>query len=90
MVRGAYPPVPVGEDVKIVWRMTGTGPLRLALTGPDGAPRGPAWGPEGHESSNYERPGEEWGSGFRFTEPGCWHLRASRDDAVADVWLKVG
>ncbi|SEG69763.1 hypothetical protein SAMN04489712_109113 [Thermomonospora echinospora] len=94
MMRHPYPPFPVGdtaeEEVKIVWRMTGKGPLRMALTGPDGKARRLAWGPESHSGSTYERPGDEWGTGFRFTEPGCWHLRATRDDVAADVWLKAG
>jgi hypothetical protein len=90
MARRAYPPIPVGEEVKIVWRMTGTGPLQLALTGPDGRSRPLAWGPDKHSGSNYDRPGEEWGAGFLFTEPGCWHVRATRSAAFADVWLEVG
>jgi hypothetical protein len=90
MMRGVYPPFPVGDEVKVVWRMTGTGPLRLTLTGPDGRVHRLLWGPEEHGGSSYDRPGGEWGSGFRFTEPGCWHVRATRGAAVADAWLQAG
>jgi hypothetical protein len=84
-----YPPLRAGQDVKIVWRMTGSGDIRLSVTGPDGEPRRLVFGPDAHGGSTYERPGEEWGAGYRFTEPGCWHLRAVRGSSVADVWLAV-
>lgn len=84
-----YPPLRAGEDVKIVWRMTGTGGIRLTATGPDGGPSRLTFGPEPHGGSNYRRPGYEWGAGYHFDEPGCWHLRAVRGTSVADVWLAV-
>ena len=37
--------------------------------------------------SNWNRPGEEWGSSFVFAEPGCWQIRASRESDVADLWI---
>lgn len=83
------PPVRTGEDVKIVWRVTGSGPLRLPATGPDRRAHPLVWGPESHGGSSYDRPGEEWGAGYRFTRPGCWRLRAVRGGATADVWLRV-
>lgn len=84
-------PVPIraDEQVKIVWRMTGHGPLRLTQTSPRGATAPPQWGPELHSGSNYHRPGGEWGAGYRFTTAGCWRLHAARGSATADVWLRV-
>jgi hypothetical protein len=82
-------PVRNGEDVKIVWRMTGSGPLRLTTTSPQGATVPLQWGPELHGASNFDRPGEEWGAGYRFAIAGCWHLHAQRSVGSADVWLYV-
>jgi hypothetical protein len=82
-------PVRAHEDVKIVWRMTGSGPLRLATVSPEGTAVALRWGPEPHGGSNYKRPGDEWGAGYVFTTPGCWHLRAQRTTGSADVWLEV-
>jgi len=85
---GHVPPR-VGEELKIVWRMTGRGALRIAFMGPDGTQHPLAFGPERHSSSNYHRPGDEWGTGFRFATRGCWHIHFARDDTTADVWLDV-
>lgn len=76
-----------GDEVKIVWRMTGHGDIRLTATAPNGRQAPLAWGPEPHLGSSYQRPGEEWGAGYRFTRPGCWTLTAARDDTKATVWL---
>ena len=78
-----------GDQEKIVWRMTGTGLLRLAVLGPAGTAGRPAWGPAEHGSSTWHKPGQEWGAGYVFTRPGCWDLRAVRGRATADVWLRV-
>jgi hypothetical protein len=40
-------------------------------------------------SSSWDKPGDEWGAGYVFTEPGCWDLRAIRGHATADVWIRV-
>jgi hypothetical protein len=82
-------PIRTGQEVKIVWRMTGSGPLRLSATSPQGRAVALRWGPEPHGGSNYERPGEEWGAGYLFGSAGCWHLRAQRTQGSADVWLRV-
>jgi hypothetical protein len=82
-------PIKTDEQVKIVWRMTGSGPLQLSIISPQGKPMPLQWGPEAHGSSNYDRPGSEWGAGYLFTEPGCWHLHAQRTVGAADVWLRV-
>lgn len=82
-------PIRVGDEVKIVWRMTGQGDFRMTVTAPDGTRQPPIFGPEPHPKSNYRRPGEEWGVGYHFTKPGCWTLHAARGDSTADVWLTV-
>lgn len=83
-------PARVGDQEKIVWRMTGTAwPLTLAAIGPGGRHHRLLWGPAFHASSNFGKPGDEWGAGYVFTEPGCWDLRAVRGGATADVWLTV-
>lgn len=82
-------PARVGDQEKIVWRMTGSGTLTLAAIAPDGGRHRPAWGPSAHAGSNWTKPGDEWGAGYVFTEPGCWDLRAARGTATADVWLRV-
>jgi hypothetical protein len=88
MVTSAMP-VRVGEDVKIVWRMTGSGPLQLSATNPLGKVVPLTWGPEPHGGSDFARPGDECGAGYAFAVPGCWDLHAQRTTGSADVWLSV-
>ncbi|GLY73253.1 hypothetical protein [Actinoallomurus iriomotensis] len=90
MVPFRSPLIRSGDRVKIVWRMTGTGELRLSAVDPDGRTRRLDWGPEAHGGSSYRRPGDEWGAGYRFDRPGCWDLHAARGIATADVWIEVG
>jgi len=85
---GHVPPR-AGDELKIVWRMTGRGPLRIAFTAPTGRARPLVFGPEAHSASSYHRPGDEWGTGFRFVTRGCWHIHLARDNSSADVWLNV-
>lgn len=82
-------PARAGDQEKIVWRMTGTGLLTLVAIGPDGERVRPVWGPAFHTSSDFDKPGQEWGAGYVFTKPGCWDLHAVRGGATADVWLTV-
>jgi hypothetical protein len=82
-------PARVGDQEKIVWRMTGTGMLTLEAIGPGGNHHRLVWGPYAHLSSDWDKPGDEWGAGYLFTAPGCWDLRAIRGSATADVWLRV-
>jgi len=82
-------PARVGDQEKIVWRMTGTGLLNLVAIGPDGQHHRLAWGPDAHGSSSWHKPGDEWGAGYVFTAPGCWDLRAIRVNATADAWIRV-
>jgi hypothetical protein len=82
-------PARVGDQEKIVWRMTGSGPLTLTAVSPGGVRHRPVWGPEAHGGSNWNKPGQEWGAGYVFTTPGCWDLHAGRGGAYADVWIRV-
>jgi len=82
-------PPQVGETLKIVWRMTGRGPLRVSFTDPAGHRVPLAFGPEPHVASTYRRPGDEWGTGFHFSRRGCWHIHLARTETRGDVWLQV-
>jgi hypothetical protein len=85
-----HAPPRAGEELKIVWRVTGAGPLRVVFSGPDGKRRPLVFGPERHSgASTYRRPGDEWGTGFRFASTGCWHIHLARDTIAGDVWLDV-
>jgi hypothetical protein len=84
------PPIATGDEVKIVWRMTGEGAaLTVDLIDPSGEQQPLPWGPEPHGGSTYNRPGAEWGTGFVFDQSGCWHLHFERDVGAADVWIDV-
>jgi hypothetical protein len=83
------PPIRVGDEVKIVWRMTGQGDLAVRFVDPSGRERPLVFGPEPHGSSNYDRPGDEWGTGFLFDRVGCWQIHLERDVGIGDVWIDV-
>ena len=83
-------PFRTGHEVKIVWRMTGSGSPRFTATGPSGEdPDALQWGPEEHFGSSWMRPGDEWGTGFRFTDAGCWRITVRRDDGSGSIWVRV-
>jgi hypothetical protein len=78
----------VGKPFKIVWRLRGSGDATFTAIGPDGSRHAPL-SLSFHAASNWNRPGDEWGSVFRFTQPGCWQLHAERADNTGDLWLSV-
>jgi hypothetical protein len=78
-----------GQQVKIVWRMTGQDPIHLRAVGPDGRHIGPDWGPVRHGGSNWNRPGAEWGTGFTFPTAGCWRVHAARKNTAGNAWFQV-
>ena len=86
-----FSPVPFKrkKEIKIVWRMTGEGPLKAVATLPDGTRAKLAWGPEQHGGSTWHRPGDEWGTGFAFPKAGCWKIELSRTRGSGTVWLPV-
>lgn len=77
----------VKREVKIVWRMTGAGPLRITAVGPGGLVLRAQWGPERHDDSTWKRPGAEWGTGFVLPRAGCWRFRVTRASGSGDLWL---
>lgn len=79
----------VGKEIKLVFRMTGDGPVDFAAIGPDGGAAEPTFGPTMHESSSWTRPGIEWGVGFVVTQDGCWRLHARMGRTSGDIWLLV-
>ncbi|MGZ4506627.1 MAG: hypothetical protein ACXVX0_05170 [Blastococcus sp.] len=88
LVFGSLPPR-VGTDLKVVWRVTGDGNLVVAVERPDGTKGHLTFGPEPHGSSNFSRPGAEWGTGFHFDQTGCWHLDVERGAVHAHVSIEV-
>jgi len=86
----AHPgPVRAGEELKIVWRMTGHGDLSVRYFAPDGRAGILTFGPEAHSGSTFQRPGDEWGTGFSFDVAGCWRIHLERSVGSGDVWLAV-
>lgn len=77
--------IPVGKEIKIVVRMTGSGDLAVEADGPDGQHARPTWGPEPHGGSSFDRPGEEWGVGLDLPSPGCWLVEFQRSDQGSAV-----
>lgn len=77
------------QPIKIVWKMTGDAALTLRATLDGGESIEPVWGPELHQASSWNRPGDEWGSGFRFPTPGCWRIVASRGEEHGQIALRV-
>jgi hypothetical protein len=82
--------VVAGQEVKVVWRMTGTGSLSINATGPDSTVIQPEWGPEPHGGSTWNRPGEEWGTGWVFPSAGCWTINATRTNGSGYLVVRVG
>ena len=79
----------VGQTVKIVFKLTSGIPSVFYAVTPDGRTVPPAWGPEPHLGSSWNRPGAEWGAGFTFDLPGCWRIHAGAPPAQGDLWLVV-
>ncbi len=86
------PPLRVRTEIKLVLRLTGTGPFDVVAIHEDGTQIEPNWGPNDHgpASSSYGRPGNEWGMAFFFTQTGCWNLHVTRGADTVDAWVEVG
>lgn len=77
-------------DEKIVWRITGEGmQLDAQARNEDGILIRPIWGPENHAGSNWDHPGDEWGTGFNFPDPGCWTITVTRGTTTGEIRLNV-
>ncbi|HEV2030127.1 MAG TPA: hypothetical protein VGS16_16605 [Candidatus Dormibacteraeota bacterium] len=86
-----FSPVPptAGKDVKVVWRMTGSGSFVFRVSDATEKPLPLLWGPEAHGGSTWVRPGDEVGTGFNFPHAGCWDIHIDRSTASGDLWLEV-
>ncbi len=82
-------PLQAMQETKIVWRVTGLGSLQVGAKDDAGDTARLTFGPEPHIGSDWNRPGDEWGTGFIFPKPGCWRLHVRRDDVSGDVYLQV-
>lgn len=77
------------EDEKIVWRITGEGDtFEAQAQAEDGTIIQPIW-KEYHGGSNWQHPGQEWGTGFNFPTPGCWTVTVKRGDMTGTISLNV-
>lgn len=77
------------EDQKIVWRITGEcDQFHAQAQSEDGILLTPIWA-EYHGGSNWQRPGQEWGTGFNFPEPGCWKITVTRGETTGEIALEV-
>jgi hypothetical protein len=85
----ARPAIRVGKLVKVVWRVTGHGPVFLTARGPRGKVKRLAFGPERHMASSWNRPGDEYGSGFVPDKSGCWSMTIRRGGVGATLRLAV-
>lgn len=86
-----YEPSPwkAGQEVKVVWRATGAGSFAVTAVGPESQRVVPIAGPTEHFGSNWERPGDEWGTFFRLDEPGEWVLQVQRGSDTASLPITV-
>ena len=76
-------------DQKIIWRITGeSGSFEAQAQNETGMVIEPIW-LEYHDGSNWERPGQEWGTGFNFPEPGCWTITVTYGETIGTISLKV-
>lgn len=82
-------PPPAGKEVKVVWRMTGSGDFTFRISDAGGNSIPLAWGPDVHGSSNWNHPGDEVGTGINFPHAGCWDIQVARADVTGDLWLEV-
>jgi hypothetical protein len=82
-------PPPAGKDLKVVWKMTGSGPFTFRMADADGKTVALDWGPDLHGGSNWDHPGGEVGTGFVLPHAGCWNIHVSRSDVAGDLWLEV-
>ena len=81
--------IPEDREIKIAWRVTGSGDFAIEATGPDGLVIAPDSGPDLHSGSSWGRPGDEWGTGWTFPEPGCWTFRLQRGESKANLNVDI-
>lgn len=81
--------IPAGEEVKIVWRLTGKGDVSFRAIGPEGDVQLLTSAPDRHGRSNWTQPGDEWGTGWILPSSGCWILEATRGSDVLSIAAEV-
>jgi hypothetical protein len=86
----AVPP-PAGKEIKVVWRMTGSGEFTFRASDADGMVIPPVRTPQPHgvNGSTWNHPGFEVATGFNFPHSGCWRINVERSDVAGDLWLQV-
>ncbi|MEO8268024.1 MAG: hypothetical protein ABI706_21185 [Ilumatobacteraceae bacterium] len=87
LILATKPSMHTGDDIKLVIRMTGSGPLTITATAPDGTSM--TLRPTPHTGSSFDRPGDEWDTGITYQQAGCWQIHFERSDSSADVWFRV-
>lgn len=86
-----------GTKARIVWKMSdGRGDIKLMATHEDGTQVQPVWGPISRQArTDWNHPGQEWGTEYIFPKAGCWRILASRrllgtDEVVtAEIAIEV-
>jgi hypothetical protein len=81
--------VEAGKDIKIVWSSTGEGEFNVQATDTDGAEAFLRFGPEFHDDSNWDVPGDEWGTGWNLPPAGCWTFNITRGTHSARVVVEA-
>jgi hypothetical protein len=82
-------PLEAGDSLKVVWRVTGSGPLEVTLRDPGGRTVPLEAGPTRHLSSTFGKPGAEWGTVFKFDRSGCHLIHLARGTTDATVHVTV-
>jgi hypothetical protein len=72
----------------LVLRVAGTGDFSVVAVGPDGSRHEPTEVQE-HYASNFERPGDEWGTWWNFDRAGCWRIVVDRGELKGVITLAV-
>ncbi len=88
-VAGGPVSVFVNNQIKVVWTITGEGAFAASAVGPTDRIIQSDWEPQAHGGSNWERPGDEWDTGWTFPEPGCWTFEISRGPSTATLRIRV-
>jgi hypothetical protein len=87
-----YPPQ-AGISDKTIWRLDGPGVSAAAPTfslfGPASRTAHLDWGPAFHDSSTWNRPGDEYGTGLLFPAAGCWDVHVIDGQVTGDVYVVV-